>query len=582
MTVNTSKKRKQQQSQATTRIVIMAAILVCVNMLAARFHYGFDLTSEKRFTLSPSTRKMLDSMKEVAVVDIYLTGKLPSSFQHLKDAAAEQLQSFKEVAGKHIIYKFVDPLEGKEGAERQTALRQMNEKGVRQIELHKYAEGDYSETKVFPYALVQYNGRELAVRLIEDNPSMSDMEVLNFSETKLEYKFATAIHNMIVADRPRVAYITGNGEPLGMNTIDLLTTMSFLYHVDTLDITKSFHISEAYDAIIVNKPTQRMDDKQKFSIDQYVMSGGHVLWMVDQVNASLDSLSTSPQFIAMDMGLNLDDMLFKYGVRINTDIIEDNQCVVLPINVGMRDGEPVLERQDWIYFPKITPTSKHPIVNNMDAILGKFVSSIDTIADPGVKKTILLESSKYSRVAPTPARISLSMAMYKPTLDMYNKPYRPIAVLLEGKFKSVYQNRLPPGTLRLMDSLHHPFIAANKAENSMIVVSDGDIMLNDYTVSTGPYHLGYWKYTKELFSNKAFVLNCLEFLTDRSGLLEARSKQQKLRLLDEGRIKSEKTQWQIVNLAVPIAAVLIFASAYLFFRKRRYEVKTVSEPIKKT
>jgi len=553
----------------------MLAILICVNILASHFHYGLDLTSEKRFTLSSSTQKLLKNMNEVAVVDIYLVGKLPSDFQHLKDATAERLQSFKEYAGKNIVFKFVDPMEGKTGQDRLATFKQLEEKGIRPIDLKRYGDEDYSEKIVFPFALVQYNGRELSVRLIEDNPSMSDAEVLNFSETKLEYKLATAIHNLMVADRPRVAYITGNGEPLSINTIDALTTLSYLYHLDSFDITHIAHIPDAYDAIIINKPTLPFDDKQKFLIDQYVMDGGHVLWMLDMVNANLDSLHTSEQLIAMDMGLNLDDMLFKYGVRVNPDLIEDNQCVQLPIMVGMKNGEPVTEKQDWIYYPEFTPTSKHPIVNNMDMILGKFVSSIDTIKDPEIKKTILLESSKYSRVAPTPARVSLAMAKFKPTLEMLNKPYRPVAVLLEGKFKSLYQNRLPPSTLRMLDSIKHPFVAAGKADNSMIVISDGDMMLNDYTVSTGPYHLGYWHYTRQMFSNKTFVLNCLEFLTDRSGLLEARSKQQKLRLLDEGRIKKERVEWQFVNIGIPILLVLIFASAYVFFRKRRYEAKAV-------
>ncbi len=572
--MNTPNKRKKQQRQAALRLVILLAILICVNMLASRFHYGADLTHEKRFTLSKSTKKLLENMKDVAVVDIYLTGKLPAGFQHLKDAAGERLQSFRGYAGSHIVFKFVDPVEGKTGKDKEAVYKQLMEKNIFPINLKAQGDDNYSEKIIVPYALVQYNGKEIPVRLIENAPGMSPLELLNYSETTLEYKFATAIHNALVADRPRIAYLTGNGEPLGINTLDALTTIDHFYHLDTVDLNPLIYLSSAYDAVIIDKPATAFDDKAKFKIDQYVMRGGHVLWMLDMVNANLDSFRTSEQFIAMDKGLNLDDILFSYGVRVNTDLIEDMVCNQLPSPVDA-SGQVSGGLSNWIYFPVITPTSKHPIVNNMNAVMCQFANSIDTVAEGSIKKTILLESSKYSRVTPSPARVSLTMMKYVPQPEMFNKPYKPVAVLLEGKFKSAFQNRLSPGTLRMLrDSLiNRPFVQGCKDDNSMIVVSDGDVMLNDYTASSGPMPLGYWHYTKDMFANKIFLLNCLEYLTDHSGLLEARSKELKLRLLDAGRAKKEKTEWQIINVGVPIILVLIFASAYIFFRKRRYEVK---------
>jgi ABC-2 type transport system permease protein len=574
MTMNTSKKRKKQQRQAAIRVVILLAILVCVNMLASRFHLGFDMTQEKRFTLSGSTKKLLEDMKDVAAVDIYLTGKLPSGFQHLKDATSECLQSFRGYAGGHILFKFVDPVEGKSGKEKQEIYKQLMDKGIYPIDLKAQGDDNYSEKIVIPYAMVQYSGREIPVKLIENVPGMSALELLNYSETTLEYKFATAIHNAAVADRPRLAYITGNGEPLGINTLDALTTISHFYHLDTVDINPQIYISNAYDAIIIDKPETVFDDKAKFKIDQYVMRGGHVLWMLDMLNTSLDSFRNSEQFIAMDKGLNLDDILFKYGVRINSDLVEDMVCNQLPSPVDA-SGQTSGGLSNWIYFPVITPTSKHPIVNNMNSVMCQFANSIDTVSGGNIKKTILLASSKYSRVTPSPARVSLTMMKYAPPAEMFNKPYKPVAVLLEGKFKSVFQNRLTPGTMQMLSdsAINHPFVAKCNEDNSMIVISDGDVMLNDYTASAGPMPLGYWHYTKDMFSNKIFLLNCLEYLTDHSGLLEARSKQTRLRLLDAGRVKKEKTEWQIINMGIPIALVLIFASCYIFFRKRRYETK---------
>ncbi len=570
----TSTKRKKQQRQALLRVLILLGILVCLNMLASRFHYGFDLTQEKRFTLSPSTKTLLGNMKDVAVVDIYLTGKVPAGFQHLKDATAECLQSFRSYAGSRIIFKFIDPVEGKTGKEKQEAYKQLMDKNIFPINLQAQGDDNYSEKIIVPYALVQFNGREIPVKLIENVPGMSPLELLNYSETTLEYKFATAIHNASIPDRPSVAYVTGNGEPLGINTLDALTTISHFYHLDTINIKHGIYISRAYDAIIIDKPITAFDDTEKFRIDQYVMRGGHVLWMLDMVNASLDSFRNSEQFIALDQGLNLDDILFKYGVRVNADLVEDMVCNQLPAPVDA-SGQTTGGLNNWIYFPVITPTSKHPIVNNMNSVMCQFANSIDTASGGDIKKTVLLASSKYSRVTPAPARVSLTMMKYVPPTEMFNKPYKPVAVLLEGKFRSVFQNRLSPSFLKVLSDtvINHPFVPVCKEDNSMIIVSDGDMMLNDYTASAGPTPLGYWHYTKDMFANKIFLLNCLEYLTDHSGLLEARSKELRLRLLDAGRVKKEKMQWQIINMGIPIALVLIFASCYIFFRKRRYESK---------
>ena len=330
-------------------------------------------------------------------------------------------------------------------------------------------------------------------------------------------------------------------------------------------------ISLAYDAIIINQPKITFSAREKIFIDQYIMHGGHVLWNVNQLNASADSLEVHPpQIMAMEYGLDLDDLLFKYGVRINTDLIEDRQNVPLP---RMMNNGPV-ELHEWVYFPKLNPTSDHPIVRNMDFVFGRFANSIDTLVTAGITKTILLQSSKYSRTAAAPVRVSLSMMSFQLNNDAFNKPYRPVSVLLEGKFTSAYKNRLAPETLRYLDSIHAPYKPACDSDNRMIVCSVGDLFRNDYTAKSGYIPMGYYIYDGQYYANKSFLLNCLEYLTDRTGVLESRSKEVKLRLLDTGRAKEEKIQWQVVNVGIPIALVLVFASCYLFFRKRRYETKS--------
>ena len=579
MASNPSSKRKNQQRQASIRIVLLAAILVCVNLLAARFHYGFDLTEEKRFTLSPSTKKMLRNMEEVAVIDVYLKGQLPAGFQRLAASTRERLQYFKEVAGNKVVFRFSDPFEGKTEKEKGPIFQALAKKGIHGTNLQVQDEEGYSEKVIFPCALVQYKGKEYPVNLLEnEHQGMNPIEVLNYSESLLEYKFASAINYLIQPDQASIGYIMGNDENLGVNTNDALNTIKMLYHLDTIDLHGSMIIPGpglgTYEAIIINKPRSAFEDKDKFKIDQYIMRGGHVLWLLDGVNASMDSMSqaSSQSFLTRDLPLNLDDMLFNYGVRVNPNLIEDMDCNPIPVVVGMLGDKPQTELRPWVYFPVLMPTSKHPIVHNLDPVMSMFTSSMDTIANPDIKKTILLASSKYSRVAPHPVRVSLSMMAFKLDNRMFNKPYQPVAVLLEGKFKSVFNNRLQPDFLKVLkDSLNMPYKSHCDSATSMIVVSDGDLIENDFSEREGTMEMGYWRYTRNRFANKTFFLNCLEYLTDKSGLLECRSKEVKLRLLDNGRVKAEKTKWQWINILLPSGIILVFASVYMFFRKRRYE-----------
>ena len=551
------------------RMAIVALIIVCLNILTSYFHVSLDLTKEKRFTLSDPTKKLLRDMKEVAVVDVYLEGKFPAKFQRMHEAVLERLRSFKEIAGNKIVFRFIDPLAGKTDKEQKQIVHDLEQKGVFFIQISSGDEEDYSMKIAFPYALVQYNGREIPVLLLENPPNKTAEEKIAYSEALLEYKFAYAINLLSKPVKPHVAYLTGNGEALGIGTFDMLnSTLPSYYNLDTVDLTRVTHITGAYDALIVNQPTETFTGPELYKLDQYVMHGGHVLWVVNNLKASLDSFRESPQFFAMDYGLGLDDLLFKYGVRVNNDLIEDKQCAPLPRTMN---GQ--IDVKDWVYFPRFNPTSDHPIVRNLDFILGGFSNSIDTIKTTGITKTILLQSSKYSRTSMAPVRVSLSMMNYPIPEHMLNKPYRPVAILLEGKFSSPYTNRLAPAFLRTLDSLKLPFKKECDSTNSMIVISAGNIFHNEYSSKQGVMPIGYYPYSTEFFENKSFLLNCLEYMTDRSGVLEARSKQVKLRMLDEGRVKEEKSTWQAINVGIPVALVLIFASVYLFFRKRRYETK---------
>lgn len=566
-----SGKRKVQQTQAGVRLLILLAILVGVNLLASRFHYGLDLTKEKRFTLSNSSKKLLRRMEDVAVIEVYLEGKNhPPEFQRLKDAVRERLQSIKEYAGSHVSYRFVDPFAGKSEKELSAIYRDFAARGMAGMNIARNEKERSVTQLMIPYAAVKYKDKEIPVQLFEDYIGMNSAERVTYSESTLEYKFVNAINQASKPDKPRIGYIMGNGEQLGFHTYDAVRSLAAYYHIDTLDLDMR-RISSMYSAIVICKPTVPFSEKQKFVLDQYIVHGGNVLLMADGMVASMDSFRSSEQFVAVDNDLNLGDQFFRYGVRINNNIIEDLRCAQIRLQDRKLDGEYVNVMKPWYYFPVFVPSSSHPIVKNMDAILSKFTSSIDTLPAPGIRKTVLLETSQYSRPALSPVRVSLSMTRFTPKAELFNKGFMPTAVLLEGKFPSVFEGRLPGDFMRLLDSLKQPFTAQGEKEAKIIVVSDGDIMLNSVSDRSGPLPMGFSYDEGIRYANKNFFLNCVEYLTDTSGILEARSKDVRVRLLDGERVANEKTKWQMVNIIIPIAFVLVFASCYIFFRKRRYE-----------
>ncbi len=561
-----------RKSQAVVQLLILAAVLVLINIVAYHFHVKADLTSEKRYTLSPSTKRLLKGLDDVVTVKVYLKGKFPAGFQKLSGATRELLQGFREVAGGNLQFEFVNPFEGKTEAERAEVYKQFAEKGLMptQLQVQQTEDQSYSETIIYPNALITFKGKEMPVNLLEIRMGMGSQEQLNVSERLLEFKLINAIHKLQQPDKYNIAYLVGNGEALGNQTIDLLTTLDKGYHLDTMDLSTTVFIPASYKAVIIAKPTTPFDEKAKFKLDQYVMHGGKILFLIDQLRCDADSLRTIQQFVTTDYMLNLDDLLFQYGVRVNPNLVEDLQCNPIPIVVGQQQGANKMEAFPWLYYPILVPDSRHPIVNNMDAVQTFYANTIDTIQNPDIHKTVLLHTSQYSRTIANPARVTLAMLQFKPNPDLFNKPFRPVAVLAEGKFKSIYNGRIDASFLQVLrDSLKQEFIG-ERDSGKIIVVADGDVIANDFTERSGPMPLGYYKGTQETFANKDFVLNCLEYLTDNSGLLETRSKDIRLRLLDMNRIKQEKLRWQLLNIVFPVLLVIFFGSLYLFIRRRKY------------
>jgi ABC-2 type transport system permease protein len=564
---------KKDKKKTIATFIIALAVLIALNILSQYKHVSLDLTDDSKFTLSKPSKTYLASLKDVVNIKVLLKGKMPSNYQKLLQGTTDVLNSIQQASGGKVKFAFENPIEGKSEEDKMKTAKELTDKGMQPLQLqNEVEEGDGMERRyVFPYAVISANAKENNVCLLENHLDMDMDGILNYSESMLEYKIVSTIKSLHTADKQKIAYLVGHGEPMNYNILDAFYSLGQYYSIDTVDLTKGIEIPAVYKCAIMCRPTSSLEDKDKFKIDQYVMNGGRMLFFIDAININMDTMIKTPTFTAMPYNLNLDNLLFTYGVRINPNLIEDLQCCKIPLTVGVINNAPDIRKESWLYFPMLTPISKHPIVANMDAVCSKFASAIDTINNGLNKKTILLNSSQYSRAMGAPVEVSFNMVRYKPKTSLYNKKYIPIAVSLEGDFKSAYTNITPQLISIYEDSLGKKFKVNTSKPNKMIVVSDADIMLNDYSAKYGPSELGFYKPTGELFANKPFLLNAVEYLTDDNSLLEARNKNVQLRLMDKKKIKNNKVVIQILNVVLPIALVLFIGMAYMYFRQKKYQ-----------
>jgi gliding-associated putative ABC transporter substrate-binding component GldG len=551
--------------------------LVGFNYLASVVHTRIDLTQEKRYTLSPATKKLIKSLHDPVSITVFLTGDMPAGFKKLSNSTQEMLQEFKELGGSNIQFKFEKPGEGLSDTAKEKLQLHLDTLGLKPTNIKVKAKaGEAQEERlVYPGALIKYRDREVAVDLLQGQDMTGGMQSLNNAEALLEYKMARSIQKVTADTVPAIGYLVGNGEPLTYNVFDLIDrTLRQEYRFGFVPIDSVPVIPTVFDALVIVKPTIPFSNEQKLKIDQYIMQGGKVFWLIDKLYAEMDSLMRShSDFVAFDRNLNLDDQLFKYGVRINGDLVQDLQCDKLPLVVGNYGNQPQMQLVPWPYFPTLSSYSNHPIAKNLDNVLSIFPNSIDTVKN-NIKKTILLASSERSRIISTPAIVSLNSIKTEEEMKTFNKQFLPIAVLLEGRFSSLYTNRLSTGTLDTLAGLYkQPFRAAPEKEGKMIVVSDADIVSNVVTANEGPLYMGYNQFTNYQYANKDFFLNCIQYLTDSSGILETRSKDFTLRLLDPAKTEESRGKWQVLSIGLPVVLVLLFGAVYQAVRKRKYQGK---------
>lgn len=561
----TSNKRKD-----ILNFVMLAAIVILANFVLSFYFKRFDLTSEKRYTLAESTRKLLKNLDDVVYLKVYLHGDLNPDFTRLRNETKEILDEFRAYSDNQIDYEFINPGENPDKEEVNKIEKQLYDKGIvpEQV-IDKSKKGQkVTETLLWPGAIVTYRGRELPWQIFKRQAGggfTTEMSVNN-SVQELEYGLTNAIRKLQAPRRSEVTFIEGHGELDTLRQYDFMRSLSEYYNVTRVTINQQLEALKKVDVAIITQPDSAFVEKDKFILDQFIMNGGKVLWMIDPVYLNMDTFRLKQFTLGFNNDLNLGDMLFKYGVRLNPVLIQDMQCATIPVNVGFKNGQPNFKPFQWLYSPLVMPDIDHPIVKNLDLIKFDFAGTIDTVSARGIKKTILLHSSRFTKVQPTPVRVALAMVQFKPKEIQFNNPYQTLACLLEGEFNSNYENRIPSA---IMNDSAIAFKAHGK-KTKMIVISDGNIAKNETRRSVGPLPLGFDQFTNQTFANKTFLLNCVNYLLDDEGLLQLRAREVKLRLLDKKKIEGKESKWQFINIALPLLVVILFGMLQFYIRKKKY------------
>ncbi|MFK7810255.1 MAG: gliding motility-associated ABC transporter substrate-binding protein GldG [Saprospiraceae bacterium] len=558
--------KKSNNSHTIFQPVLAIAIFAFLMVVSNYIYTSFDMTEEQRFTLTKPTKELLKGLDDVVFVEVLLDGEFPAGFKRLQTAVKELLDDFRSESG-YVEYEFSNPNVGSKDEINQ-ARQALSDVGITPTALRVKDVDETKELIIYPWAVVNFKGRTYPVNLLEQEvPGLSPEIVLNNSVGLLEYKIANAIDKLKIEKKPDILFTSGHGELNPLQTRDLENTMRSFYNSGRIVLDSVYKIGEEADVVVIAKPRAPFSDNDKFKLDQYIMKGGKVLWLIDPLVVNLDSLQGRKRYIPFEYPLNLEDILFKYGVKIQSNLILDLECSKIPLNTGNN-----MEMFPWYYHPIPVPRSSHPIVKSLDRLNLQFPSTIDTFrTKTPVKKTVLLESSPYTRTQLTPVQLNFEILRYEPDKSKFNKGPQPMAVLLEGTFPSVFQNRVKENLLQGLEEIGDKF-HEQSVDTRMIVVSDGDIarnlIANFETEEVMP--LGFNKYERRIYSNKDFIMNSLEYLIDKDGIIEARSKEVKLRLLDKVKAKSESLKWQLVNVLLPVALLLVFGLLFNFWRRRKY------------
>ncbi len=545
------------RNKSYSTVLIVLIVLIALNFAGTHLSKRFDLTQDKRYTLSNETIRLVEQIEKPLFIKVYLQGDFPAEFKRLQLETDQLLEELSEI-NDLIQFRFIDPI---------SSSKDLIKKGLQPSRLTVQEDGKVSEALIFPWAVIDFDEKEANVPLLVNAISPSQEQQLQSSIENLEYEFANAIHKISEEKSKSIAILKGNGQPDDIYLYSFLKSLSEYYQLAefTLDSVENNPVKtlkelSSYDLSIIAKPSQSFDEKEKFVLDQYIMQGGKTLWLLDNVHAEMDSLMLTGKSLAFNRDLNLTDMLFSYGVRINYNITKDLYSSSIRLAAGSTGNQVQYENFRWPYFPLIFADNSHSITKNIDPVLMKFPSSLDTLQNQ-IKKKILLESSPLAKIIGTPTNINLNEVAIEQNKEEFQDSNTNFGVLLEGAFTSAYANRIAPVEIGNF--------TRTGSQNKMIVISDGDIAVND--VFRGePLPLDKDKWTNQNYGNIDFLLNSVHYLLDDSGLLNLRSKSLQIQFLDKEKVFEQRGYWQLINLALPLIILFGFGFLFNFMRKRRY------------
>lgn len=558
---------KEQGINKWFRLLLFVVVLVLLNVIAQFAYTRFDFTKEKRFTLTEKTKEILKNNKHEVTIRVYLDGDMPAAFKRLRNATKDLLNDYKAYTNTNFKVLFIDPISGKSAEEQEAAISQLYEVGVRPTNINIKTDAGFAEKLVFPMALIESNGKQMPVKLLQNlgGEASNYDQSINNSIKNLEYIFTSSLKKVITGYNPRIGFTEGNGEPDNRYLYDAITALADSYVVGRVNLDSITKPGlDSLKMLVVAKPLKAFTEAQKYKINYFVMKGGHVVWSIDQVRMDLDSLRNGRSFLAANNALNLDDMLFEYGARINYNIIADVNCAEIPVatTTGPQGN---IQMAPWLYYPILLPDTSNNVVRNLDNIKAEFASTVDTIGSKNVHKHLILSTSPYNKVYTSPKMFNLQMVEEEPSQKEFTSTAKSVGVLLEGSFKSVFLNRPVPEGIKEQYE-----VPAQSKPAKMIVIGDGDIFRNQVGADGSPFPLGFDRYTQQNFGNKALLLNIADYFTNEDNLIALRNKEITVRPLDKTLVRTEKTKWQLINTVLPILLLICFATFQHYYRKHKY------------
>ena len=549
-----------------SRMLVTLAAVVVVNLVASWFFGRLDFTEDKRFTLSPLAIETVEGLDKPLHITVLLDGNLPAGFERLKRATTDMLRDLSTYSSGRLSFSVTDPLDGtvQQQTENAEALATY---GIMPTNVNVRTDAGFSQQMVYPAALVTYGENDVPINLLQSRMGQSHEIALNNSIQNLEYALVSAIRKATSGGRPLIGFTEGHGEQDNLDLYDAIQSLMNSHEVGFVNLDSiSLEGLSQLEALIVAKPTEPFSEAEKYKINHYVMGGGSVLWAIDQLDASLDSMRTDGQQTAVARRLNLDDMLFTYGMRFNYDLVADLNCAQIPLTTAGTANQGGIELAPWPFYPVFIPNDSQPIVRNIEGIRSEFAGTLDTVGAPDITKTVLLSTSPFSRVMPVPAQLTLQMAAAGPDREAFMGGPKTVAALFEGNFASVFADRpVPEGISAEVETPRRGKHA------KMMAIADGDVFSGQINPADGsPYPLGWDRYTEQQYGNKSFLLNVMDYLTGDSEIISLRAKELKLRLLDGVKVHETAVLWQTLNLALPCVLLLVAALCQYQIRRKRY------------